>query len=117
MIMKTGEKIHIVERRAFEGDVRRHFVGEIVECNDTVARARGYVFVCDRIKNEFVRKPEPRERIVSLIDARLVINIISPETQLDKTHYVTLTEKPHNRLIITDDGKFSLDVHEFGALR
>ena len=117
MILKKGEKIHVVERRFFEGDARRHFVGEVLESNDTVLRASGYVFVCDRIKNEFVRKAELRERVISMVDARLVINIISPETQLDKVHYVTLTEKVHNRLIVTDDSKFSLDVHEFGALR
>jgi hypothetical protein len=117
MILNKGEKIHVIERRAFEGDIRRHFVGEIVVCNEHIVRAAGYIFVCDRIKNEFIRKSEPRERIFSLVDARLVINVIPPETQLEKVHYTIQVEKSHNRLIVTDGGKFSLDVHEFGALR
>ena len=33
MPLKPNEKIHVIERRLFNEDVRRHFVGEVVECS------------------------------------------------------------------------------------
>ena len=41
MVIDKGEKIHIVTRRNFEGDLRRHFVGEVVEVQDAAVRIEG----------------------------------------------------------------------------
>ena len=44
-ILSPGDKIHVMHRRRFEKDVRRHFVGEVKGYEQGVARASGYVFV------------------------------------------------------------------------
>ena len=61
MMLRTGEKVHIIERRSFEKDLRRHFVGEIIDSSEQSIRVEGYAWVMDVTKGEFVRKPEKRQ--------------------------------------------------------
>ncbi len=35
MVLAQGEKVHVILRRNFEGDLRRHFVGEIIAASET----------------------------------------------------------------------------------
>ena len=45
MIVKPGDKIHVMSRRNFDNDLRRHFVGEVTQASDVAVLATGYVFV------------------------------------------------------------------------
>ena len=114
MVLKVGEKVHIVFKRAFEEDLRRHFVGEITVVGDTAVRAEGYAFIFDGSSNEYLRKPELRTRIFSLTDARILINVIPPSTVIEKVTY-RLSED--NNLVATDGENFQLDINEFGTRR
>jgi hypothetical protein len=55
MVIDKGEKVHIVTRRRFEGDLQRHFVGEVLEAQGAVVRIEGYAFIRDRTRNEFTK--------------------------------------------------------------
>ena len=113
MIVDTGEKVHIIERRYFPEDLRRHLIGVVTRCTENVIRVKGRVWVFDGAKGQFVRKPEERDRVVPLCN-RLNINVIPPEVILDEIAYVIT---PQNGLVVTDGKKFSLDVTEFTATR
>jgi hypothetical protein len=113
MVLERGERLHIIERRYFSDDLRRHFVGEILDCTEWVVRLKGYVWVFDATIGQFVRKPERRERIISLLD-RLTINVIPLQVDLDAVKYVN---DPHRGLIVTDEKSFFLEITEFTALR
>jgi hypothetical protein len=112
MILDVGEKVHIVERRYFADDLRRHLVGEIIKSSDNAIRVKGYVWVFDVTKG-FVRKPEARERVLYPSD-RSTINIIPKEVDLDEVKYVI---SPKEGLIVTDGKKFRLSINEFGSKR
>jgi hypothetical protein len=115
MIFDVGEKIHIIERRYFESDLRRHFAGEIVRSSETAIRLIGYVWVYNSNKGEFIKKPEKRERVFNISgDNRLTINILPPETIIDEITYQHSTEKG---LIVTDGKTFELDMAEFSSMR
>jgi hypothetical protein len=113
-VVKVGEKIHLMMRRNFDGDLRRHFVGVIIDADKTVVRAEGYVFVFDVTTNLFVKRPQLRHRIVSLIDANNIINIIPAEVALDEVSYVIDKDR---RLLVTDKKTFNLDITEFAFRR
>ena len=113
MVLERGDRLHIIERRYFSDDLRRHFVGEILDCTEWVVRLKGYAWVFDAMTGQFVRKPERRERIISLLD-RLTINMIPPQVDLDAVKYVT---DPHRGLVVTDEKSFFLEITEFTALR
>jgi len=113
MILEQGEKIHIVERRLFADDVRRHFIGEVLKCTERAVRAKGYVWVFDVVNAQYVRKSENRERIFAL-DDRLIINVITPEANIEATAYVY---DPQKGLLVTDRESFSLEITEFSPMR
>jgi len=113
-VLKIGEKVHIMVRRAFIGDLRRHFVGEIKESGDTAIRVDGYTFILDEGTNGYYRKPELRTRIFSVVDGRTIINVISPLTLIEKVTYRLAEE---NNLVATDGENFQLDINEFGPRR
>ena len=54
MIISVGEKLHIILRRQFEGDVRRHFLGTVEAHEGAVIRAKGYTFIYNRAKTRFI---------------------------------------------------------------
>jgi hypothetical protein len=113
MILEPGEKVHIIERRYFTDDIRRHVAGQVLRCTDQAIRLKGYVWVFDIANERFIRKAEERERIICLAD-RLTINVLPPEADLDATKYVA---DPQRGLVFTDERTFSLEVTEFTAMR
>lgn len=113
MLLDRGEKLHVIQRRLFESDTRRHFVGEVAAVDGPAARVEGYAFVFDAVRGGFERKPEHRVRLVSLSDARLIITVLPRETDIESCRYA----QEGNRLVLTDGKQLKLDVNEFGARR
>ncbi|MDI6800090.1 MAG: hypothetical protein QMD53_05420 [Actinomycetota bacterium] len=111
MIPEKGEKVHVIMRRLFEGDIHRHFIGTVIsDAVDGAVRLQDYVFVWNRTFNKFERRPEERTRVVSLNDAINIINIIPSSVLIEDVHYAS-SESGH--LIITDGADFKMDVDEF----
>jgi len=50
MIINKGEKLHVMRRRGFDGDLRRHFAGIVTESEDTTVRLQGYAFIYDETR-------------------------------------------------------------------
>ena len=113
MLLKAGEKIHVMTRRGFDSDLRRHFAGQVVDATDGAVWVQGYVFVFYPGPNEYVRRPELRERIIALCDAENITNIIPPSVQLEELVY---RASEQNRLVMTDRRSFSLDINEFSGI-
>jgi hypothetical protein len=109
--MKRGEVVHLIERRIFPDDVRRHFVGEIDVASDRAIRLRGYLFVYDSGAGGFLRKPELRTRVVPL-DNRVVINVLPEGVSVEEVHF---THDAEGNLSLTDGREFELDISEFSA--
>ena len=114
MLVNKGEKVHVMTRRLFEGDLRRHFAGEVMEASESGVRLEGYVFVLDPTKNHFVRRVEKRVRIIGILDSGHIIKVIPPDVRLEDLKYLL---SPDKRLVVTDGREFSLDVNEFGLGR
>ena len=112
-VVQSGDKLHIITRRLFEADVRRHFVGEVVGASGDLVELRGYTFVFNPGANEYHRRPELRKRVLSLADSGQIVNRIPRDVSIDSLEYRTVD----NRLVVTDRKEFSLDIHEFGPSR
>ncbi|MBN1782775.1 hypothetical protein JW948_16685 [bacterium] len=110
MLMHPGDKLHIITRRLFPEELRRHFIGEVQSVNENAVRVKGYVFVQDRVRNEFQRRDDVRIRVFSLVDAGLIINIIPAEVDIEEIRYEMT---PENHVVVTDGKEFSLDMQEF----
>lgn len=113
MLLDIGEKVHVIERRMFDSDVRRHFIGTVGRVDAAAMRVTGYAFVFDSGMSAYVRSQEQRTRIFPLGAPGFVINVAPAETNIEAVRYVD-----HNgRLIVTDGGVFNLDINEFGRSR
>lgn len=108
MILDVGEKVHIIERRSFKDDTRRHFVGEVIRCTETSIRVAGYDWAIETIRG-FVRKPGKKERVV-IFNEGLIINVIPREVNIDDVQY-KINEQRNQ--VVTDGKNFSLDITEF----
>lgn len=113
MLLQSGEKIHVITRRSFDGDLRRHFVGQVIAANESTARVKGFTFVFYPGPNEYVRRPDMRERIIALSDAGNIINVIPENINLEDLVY---RASEQNRLVVTDHKSFSLDINEFSGI-
>jgi hypothetical protein len=114
MLLQKGNKIHVITRRQFESDLRRHFLGEVMESADGVVRVEGYTFILDTRLNKYVRRPEKRSRIFSLVDAGNIVNVLPDSANIEASDYKMSRE---GHLGITDGESFSLDINEFGMAR
>ena len=112
-VVEVKDKLHIMARRLFEEDVRRHFVGEVTATSDSLVEVRGYTFIFQPGTNDYRRLPEERTRIFSLGESGYVVNKIPRETDLSSIVYRTA----ENRLVISDGRSFSLPINEFGSTR
>ena len=110
MIINPGDKIHVITRRRFESDVRRHFVGEVIQASDVAVLAKGFAYVYDQMKSQYVRKSDRRQRVIALTDSGNIIYKLPTEVKLEKITYSISTEK---HLVVTDGKSFSLDINEF----
>ncbi len=113
-VVNIGDKIHVMTRRSFDGDLRRHMVGEILAFDDGIVRVRGYTFLYDQFRNEFVRRPEIRTRLLGLGDSGHVINVLPAEVEIERLRY---THSDERRLVLTDGRGYSLDINEFSTTR
>jgi len=111
MVLAKGEKIMVITRRRFENDLRRHFIGEVVDVSETIVRVKGYAFVFDLLLSEFVKDEGHLTRVYPLIDADLVYNVLPREVNIEQIRY---TIKENQQHVVTDGYSFEINVSEFG---
>jgi hypothetical protein len=109
MILRSGEKIHVIHRRHYDKDAHRHFIGSVEAYEGGVARVVGHVYTVDTTKFQYIRRPEVRTRIISVVSGDLLINIIPPSVDLEKITYKH--EKKSVR--VSDGSSWFLDLSEF----
>lgn len=114
MVISKGEKIHVMMRRLFEGQVRRHFAGEVVETEGPVVRATGFVYIYDEMKAQYIKKAEERTTILDLSESGYIVNLLPGSVNLDDLRYETVNRE---YLAVVDGKGFTLDVNEFGVKR
>jgi hypothetical protein len=109
MILRSGEKVHVIHRRYYDKDAHRHFIGTVEAYEDGIARVVGNVYTVDTVKFQYVRRPEVRTRIISIAAGDLLINVIPQSVDLSKISYKH--EKKSVR--VTDGSDWFLDLSEF----
>lgn len=108
MILRKGEKIHVIHRRLLEKESHRHFVGIVEDYRDGLARVSGYVYTVDRVRFIFIRRPEKRTRIISLLSGDLLVNVLPADVNLEKIVY----RQEKDAVRVTDGSGWHLDLSE-----
>jgi len=113
VLLDIGDKVHVIERRLFDSDVRRHFFGVVERVDTSAVRITGHVFVYNSGSSTYVRGAQPRTRVIPLVASGFVINVAPRETNVEDVQYVDR----NGRLTVTDGGAFNLEINEFGGSR
>jgi len=112
-LLEPGEKVHVIERRVFDGDVRRHFVGEVEAATDSAVRAVGFTFVLNPMTGNFDRREPARTRIVPLGAAGVVVYVIPRQIDVKAVRYEWAAG---NRLVVRAPG-WEVFLDEFATAR
>jgi hypothetical protein len=110
-VLEIGEKLHVITRRGFQEDLRRHFAGIVTAFSGQLIRVEGYTYVFDPGTLHYNRRPELRIRIFNVGSGDLIIHVIPAALELSDLHYAILD----GRLCFTDEVGYRLDINEFGA--
>lgn len=112
-VIAVGDKLHIITRRRFEDDTRRHFAGEVTASSGDLQEVRGYAFVFEPGINEYKKRPELRTRVLSVGQDGFIVSKIPDGVSLASLHYRVIDKC----LVVTDGGSFTLEINEFGSTR
>lgn len=110
-VVEIGEKVHVITRRLFKEDVRRHFAGTVTAAEGPLIRVEGYAFVFNPVTLDYVFRPEFRTRVFGIGDSNEVINVIPRASVLEHLRYELLD----GRLVMTDGDVVALDINEYNA--
>ena len=109
MILKQGEKVHVIHRRIYEKDHHRHFIGVVDVYHQGVARITGHVYTVDAVKFAFVKRPEVRTRLISVISGDVLVNVIPSKVNLEKITY----KQERKAVRVSDGSDWHLDLSEY----
>jgi hypothetical protein len=109
MILKRGEKVHVIHRRHYEKDHHRHFIGVVDDYDGGVARVTGHVYTVDPVKFTFVKRQEMRTRLVSIVSGDVLVNVIPASVDLEKITY----KQERKAVRVTDGSDWHLDLSEY----
>lgn len=107
-VIEVGEKVHVVMRRHFREDIRRHFAGTVTAVSGGLIRVQGYTFICSPVGLDCRRLPGLRTRLFGLHDSGFIVNVLPPDVTIDRLRY----EAKGGVLMVTDAAGFSLEVNE-----
>jgi len=110
-ILEEGDRVHLIERRLFTGDVRRHFAGVVEAIAIGGFRVRGHLFVYDGGPGAFIKQAEPRTRIIAF-DNRVIVNLLPREVDVGALQY---EHDGDGVLRVTDGRGFRLELNEFSV--
>lgn len=108
--LAVGEKAHIVERRKFEGDLRRQFVAQVEFANAHHLRANGNMFVFSPPTGLFERI-EPGQVRVFDNDNQIGITVLPPHFDPQSAEY----KRIRNEMQFCDANGFKMELGDFGA--
>jgi hypothetical protein len=90
MIIEPGEKIHVIFRHIFEGDLERHFIGNVEKCEINLVRATGFMY-SEETKighvGDFVKRLDVRVRIIPLDCESVIVHILPKSVNVEKISY------------------------------
>jgi hypothetical protein len=77
-------------------------------CDGNLAKVKGYLFAMDKKSNLFVKHdPEQRTRIIALTSGMLIINVLSPQVDIEK---ITYKHGSVDHIVVSDGSDWHLDI-------
>lgn len=109
MILDKGYKILVLQRRLFEEDHARFFVGIVDGYENGVVRATGTSWIRNTYSGKFERKQDLRTKILSIGSGTLVVYQLPSGCDLNALEFQVDASQ---NLILTDGASLRMDLSE-----
>ena len=109
-MLAAGDKVLVVQRRLFEGDEPRFFVGEVESCADTVAAVVGRTWVRDPFSGQIVGKQDERTKLIPLAAGTFITYRLPAATDVAAVRIEQ--DGATGRVVLTDDRTLLMDLSE-----
>ena len=83
MILENGDVVLVSNRRMFERDESRYFLGRTVACDGPLLKAEGFTFVRDLSNGHIIKKEEKRLKVLSLDSAGHIVYQLPADIDVD----------------------------------
>ena len=108
MLLNKGDTILVANRRLFETDESRFFIGSVDEYEAGIVKATGRSYVRDVMSGRMIEKADKRTKILSLSSGTFLIYQIPGAPSPDAMKF---TEE-EGRLSLTNEKGFRMDLTE-----
>ena len=112
MLIEVGEVIHVLMRRYFDGQPKRHFLGKITQIEGMCVRARGYTFMTGTSEPGFRKQDTIGERLISLHDDSTIVTVMPSGFDVERATY-----SMRSGFVVVTDGKHEAELDETAGLR
>ena len=108
MLLNEGDKILVANRRLFEKDEVRFFIGRVDAYEAGVVKATGHSYVRDLMDGGLIEKAEERTKILPLFSGTLLVYLLPAGMKLDTVKFVA----EDGGLLLTDGKGFTMNLAE-----
>ncbi len=112
VLLQPSDKILLAHRRLFEGDVPRYFIGDVTAYEDGIAKVHGFTFVRDPSSGEYLRKQDPRTKIVSLTSPAFLVYELPPTTDIAGLAFAVYDQ----HVVLTDGQGLEMNMAETASM-
>lgn len=112
MVLVNGDTVLVSNRRMFERDESRYFVGRTIACEGPLLKVEGFSFVRDLATGYVVKKDEKRVKVVSLASPGYIVYQLQSDINVENVdiesgdgdailvdgdrHIMNLSERSHS---------------------
>jgi len=108
MLLNKGDTVLVANRRLFETDEVRFFIGRVDEYDAGIVKATGRSYVHDVMSGRMIEKADKRTRILSLSSGTSLVYQIPGTVSLEALKFVDEA----GRLSLTDEKGFTMNLTE-----
>lgn len=83
MILDKEDTVLVSNRRMFESDEARFFLGRTIACEGPLVKVEGFTFVRDLSSGTFVKKDEKRVKVLSLDSPGFIVYQLPNDVSLE----------------------------------
>lgn len=112
MVLSHGDKVLVVHRRLFAEDDSRFFAGQVDEREGELVRATGWSFSWNHYEGAYVKKDQPRTKVLPLGSGALIAYVLPREVELERLEVLGAGRRD----VQLSDGKgFRMDLTEHSS--
>jgi hypothetical protein len=108
MLLNKGDTILVANRRLFETEELRFFIGRVDEYEAGIVKATGRSYIHDVMSGRMIEKEDKRTRILSLSSGTFLVYQIPGTVSVEALKF----SEEAGRLSLTDEKGFTMNLAE-----